>query len=353
MLHLRTKLGNKYRIAALNYRKIANLTFKVVSPLLLGSAILWWMYRDFDWSGLISALHHQMNWWWMLLSLPFGITAQWFRAFRWRQTLEPLGVTPRLNVCTHAIFLSYASSLIVPRVGEVLRCGVLHRYEGTPFAISIGTVVTERLTDTLLVLFIALLAVFTQLTVFSSFLEQTGAGLTSFSHDFSTAGYIVTAVCGILILLLIALMARRLTLFSRTKGVLTDLGRGILSIRRVRHIPLYIGCSIGIWISYYLHLYLTFYCFPETAALGPDTALVAFVVGCFAVLVPTPNGAGPWHFAVKTILILYGIAESQAIMFVLVVHTLQTLLVLTMGIFSLVCLQFVHARPSVAATSTR
>ena len=73
-------------------------------------------------------------------------------------------------------------------------------------------------------------------------------------------------------------------------------------------------------------------------------ALVAFVVGSFAVLVPTPNGAGPWHFAVKTVLVLYGIGANEAVIFVLVVHTLQTMLVLLLGLYALAFLQLSKTR---------
>ena len=57
-------------------------------------------------------------------------------------------------------------------------------------------------------------------------------------------------------------------------------------------------------------------------------------------LVPTPNGAGPWHFAVKTMLILYGVADQNALYFVLIVHTVQTMLVIIMGIYAWVALSF-------------
>jgi hypothetical protein len=62
--------------------------------------------------------------------------------------------------------------------------------------------------------------------------------------------------------------------------------------------------------------------------------MVTFVVGSIAVIVPTPNGAGPWHFAVKTMLILYGVAEIDALYFVLIVHTIQTLLIVLLGVYS-------------------
>jgi len=57
--------------------------------------------------------------------------------------------------------------------------------------------------------------------------------------------------------------------------------------------------------------------------------------------VPTPNGAGPWHFAIKTMLILYGVADEQALWFVLIVHTVQTMLVVVLGIYAWARLLFV------------
>ena len=120
---------------------------------------MWWMYRDFDWSGLWAALDGGMDWTWMWLSMPFGVLAQVLRAVRWRQSLEPLGERPRMMSCVHAVFLSYASSLAVPRVGEVLRCGVLKKYDGVSFTKSLGTVVTERMVDALVMLLLSALTV--------------------------------------------------------------------------------------------------------------------------------------------------------------------------------------------------
>jgi hypothetical protein len=108
----------------------------------------------------------------------------------------------------------------------------------------------------------------------------------------------------------------------------------------VRNIPLFVFFTLGIWVSYFLHYYLTFFCFDFTADLGLGCALVTFIVGSIAVIVPTPNGAGPWHFAVKTMLILYGIADESALCFVLIVHTVQTMLVILLGIYAWVALNF-------------
>lgn len=317
---------------------------KIVVPFALAVGILWWMYRGIRWEELEDALSHKMSWTWMLLSMPFGILAQVLRAMRWRQVLAPAGERPRLSTCTHAVFLSYASSLVVPRVGEVLRCGILKKYEGTNFSCCVGTVVTERIIDTLLILVLSFLTFLTQIPVFLNFFQRTGVSLGSVLGTFSLTGYLVTAVCGILALLCIVLLARRFHFFSRTKSVLSDLSNGLFSVRDVEQPFLFLLYSVGIWVSYYLHFYLTFFCFDFTAELGPMAALVAFVVGTFAVLVPTPNGAGSWHFAVKTILVLYGVEQTASALFVLIVHTLQTLLVALLGVWSVVVLAYLFPK---------
>ena len=319
---------------------------KIGVPLVLAAGILWWMYRGIRWEELVDALSQKMSWTWMLLSLPFGILAQVLRAVRWRQVLAPAGEKPRLSTCVHAVFLSYASSLVVPRVGEVLRCGVLKRYEGTNFTCLVGTVVTERIIDTLLILVLSLLTFLTQIPVFLDFFQQTGVSMGGLLGQFSLAGWIVTAVCGLLALVCIVLVSRRFRILSRTTSVLSDLKNGLLSVREVENPLLFIVYSVGIWVSYFLHYYLTFFCFDFTAGLGLLAALVAFVVGTFAVLVPTPNGAGSWHFAVKTVLVLYGVGQTDAALFVLIVHTLQTLLVALLGVWSSVALALRKSRTS-------
>lgn len=317
---------------------------KVGIPLLLSGVILWWMYRGFDWQEIRQAFGSGMRWEWMLLSLPFGIAAQVFRALRWRQALEPMGESPRMGTCVNAIFLSYASSLIVPRVGEVLRCGVLKRWDGISFGRGVGTVVTERVVDMLLVVLLSGLTVLVQIPMFARFFHRTGMSLTGFLGSFNAVGYLVAAACVLLAVLMGWHLARRFHFFANVRHVMCNVREGLFSIRFIRRKGLFLLYSLMIWVSYYLHFYLTFYCFSYTEHLGLMAALVAFVVGTFAVLVPTPNGAGAWHLAVKTVLVLYGVNELDGALFVLVVHTIQTLLVLMLGVYAGLALAMTRKR---------
>ena len=164
-------------------RLIIKLT-KVALPLVLAVAILWWMYRGLQWEQLRCVLTGEMSWTWMLLSMPFGILAQVLRGARWQQVMRPMGERPRLHTCVNAVFLSYASSLVVPRVGEVLRCGVLRQYEGTNFGRSVGTVVTERVVDMAMVALLSLLVFLSQVPVFVTFFRSSGVSLGGFLSSF-------------------------------------------------------------------------------------------------------------------------------------------------------------------------
>ena len=313
---------------------------KIVMPLTLGGAILYWMYRDFDFQMVRHVMLHEMNWTWMLLSFPFGILAQAMRGWRWKQTLDPIGEHPRHSTAVNAVFLSYAVSLVIPRIGEFTRCGVLKRWEGISFSKALGTVVTERAVDTLIVMFYSGLILLIEMSVFGTFFRKTGTSLDHILSSFSLTGYLVTAICGVAALVLLHLLLKNLSIYNKVKTTLGGIWEGVLSLRGIKNLPLYLFFSVGIWVCYFLHYYLTFFCFDFTQDLGLGCALVSFVVANFAVIVPTPNGAGPWHFAIKTMLILYGVQDEQALFFVLIVHTVQTMLVILLGIWAWLRLSF-------------
>ena len=85
-----------------------------------------------------------------------------------------------------------------------------------------------------------------------------------------------------------------------------NIWEGVMSLKNVKNVPLFVLYTLLIWLCYFYHFYITFYCFQFTEHLSFLAGMVMFVGGTFAVIVPTPNGAGPWHFAVITMMMLYG-----------------------------------------------
>ena len=323
-------------------KKIFKKVLQVVFPLLLGAFILFWVYRDFSFQRVWEVLTGGMNYGWILVSLVFGVFANLFRGWRWKLALEPLGESPKAANCVYAIFISYASNLVIPRVGEVTRCGVLSKYDGVSFSKSLGTVVSERMIDTLCVGLITGLTLLLQMPVFANFFAETGTNVDRYAEVLTSGHFYLIVVCVLAALVLVFFLVRNIALFAKVKGILQNVWQGIVALKDIKHIPIYIMYTIGIWICYFLEFYLAFYAFDFSAHLGVSAGLVMFVVGTLAVIVPTPNGAGPWHFAVMTMMVLYGVGKEDAGIFALLVHGIQTFLLILLGIYGLSALPFTN-----------
>ena len=242
----------------------------------------------------------------------------------------------------YAIFISYASNLVIPRVGEVTRCGVLSKYDGISFPKSLGTVVSERMIDTLCVGLITGVVLLLQMPVFATFFAETGTNVGRYAEVLTSGHFYLIILCVLAILVLAFFLIRNIALFAKLKGILQNVWQGIVALKDIRQIPLYIIYTLGIWACYFLEFYLAFFAFDFSAGLGISAGLVMFVVGTLAVIVPTPNGAGPWHFAVMTMMMLYGVGKEDAGIFALLVHGIQTFLLILLGIYGLLALPFTN-----------
>lgn len=318
-------------------------TLQISVSLLLAFAILFWLYRDFPFAQVQRTLLHEVHWNWMLFSLVFGILPQILRGVRWRMALEPLGEKPRMRNCISAIYLSFAASLIIPRIGEISRCATLKKTDGTSFPIALGTVVTERIVDSLLVLLILAATFLYEIPTFTRFFKEIGFSAESITPSLTRTNVLI-ALCALLLLIGICffLFKKHAKLQETVQGAFKNFVQGLASIRKVQSPTLYLLYSIAIWGCYFLHFWLAFFAFDFTSSIGIRAALIAFCMVTVACLMPTPNGAGPWHFAVKTVLMQFGVSAYNAVLFPLIVHALQTLLVILLGVYGYFTLQWKH-----------
>ncbi|MBQ5895965.1 MAG: flippase-like domain-containing protein [Bacteroidaceae bacterium] len=311
-------------------KKIINYTLKTVLPIILGVLILYVVYKDFKFSQLWSELK-EMNLFWFALSTAFGIMSHVIRGWRWKLSLAPLGYNPSSAVCVNSVYVAYAANLVLPRVGEVSRCVILEKHEHVPFAHALGTLVMERMLDTAMVLLITFVAVVLQWQVFSAFINDTGV---------EVSGIVIALLSVLAIGVLSFFFIRKLSIWKKIKSFITRFMEGVLSVTKMKDGWLFLLETIGIWFCYFMQFYLCFFCFDFSSDLSVAAALLLFVGGSIAVVVPTTNGAGPWHYVIISIMVLYGISETDAGVFALIVHGTQTLLVAVLGIYGIVSLRF-------------
>ncbi len=319
-------------------RKISSKhIYQLLLALGLGVGIIFWLYRDLDFTKVWVVLLQETNWTWMFASLFFGVLSHVLRGWRWVISLEPLNAYPKRSNAVYAIFTSYVVNLVIPRLGEFTRCGVLSRYDQISFSKSLGSVVAERLIDSISAFVVLFIAILVQGKYFIAFIDTTGFKIPAFDFVANSSFYIaLLSLAGIGVLLY--LLAKKLALMDRAKGTLKNIWEGVTALKNIKRKGLYCLLTCLIWLCYYLHFYLTFYCFTFTSDLGWLAGLSLFIVGSFAVVVPTPNGAGPWHFVVISMMVIYGVDKVDAGIFALIVHTIQSFLVVLLGTYGFVAL---------------
>src|ERR1700744_3015334 len=131
----------------------------------LAAFFVWLSLKDMDakkWAQLKDALD-RANYWLLVPVLGLLLASHWLRALRWRQLIQPMGYDPSKLNCFLGVMIGYFVNLGAPRLGEVVKCTILARYERIPADKLVGTIVAERAFD------VVCLAVVFGLTFLSQF----------------------------------------------------------------------------------------------------------------------------------------------------------------------------------------
>ncbi|MFV0378882.1 MAG: lysylphosphatidylglycerol synthase transmembrane domain-containing protein [Mangrovibacterium sp.] len=317
---------------------------KVLAFFALGAFLFWLVYKDQDIHRIESILKNDVNYFWIWVSLVLGLLSHISRTIRWRIMIEPLGQRPRLLNTFLAVMVGYLMNLVVPRMGEISRCGVLSRYEKISFTKLVGTVVTERIVDVLMMLLLTAIVVLTQFGKIVQFLKN-NPGIKSKLEQLSLspATLLILVTCFVL-LVLFRHKIKRSGLFRKLNNVLHKFGEGLRTIRTMKHKTAFIFHTIFIWLMYYLMLYAVFFCFDFTSNLGAMAALTTFVLGSYGMVAPVQGGIGAWHFMVIQALVVYGIDKSDGVVFAFLAHSSMTAMLIVMGLVALMILPFVNRR---------
>jgi uncharacterized membrane protein YbhN (UPF0104 family) len=305
-------------------------------------ALMWYAIRGQD----LSRIGHYIrtaNYFWLVLSLIFSALGYFSRAYRWQMQLNASRTPAPFWKVYHAMMVGYLANLVLPRAGEVIRCSVLRRTSGVPVQVALGTVVTERVID--VVVLIGLLGA-TLLLDFNTFWAFFNNKLLGGKADTIARNPMPLLIAGLIGLVLLAGVGytlfrnlerlRQNALFNKGIIFIKGLLAGVFSVLKLENKSLFLFHTIFTWLVYYLMDYLAFYCFPETYGLGVKAALAVLTFGAFGMAAPVAGGIGPFHVLVQGILLAYGMSKETGIAYALVVHGAQTLLVVLMGGISFV-----------------
>lgn len=298
----------------------------ILSSTAIGVVLMVWLYRGFDFRLIQELFLQRSNYLWILLTLAAGVLANVLRAFRWQMLLRSAGIAVSRRHAIELVFISYLINSITPRLGELTRSVLVGSGRASVTTRAIGTVVVEKLADVGCLLFVlgAAVALHWQNTVelATDIVQQVGFTFPTYTL------YIIIGV-GCIAVFLALLLRQRVRLFF------DHLWQGISAIARL-HSPWHFGAlCVGIWFCNFMQLYLLVPCFVELGHLSVVDTFYLFAAASVGVLLPTPGGAGPWHFVVvKTLTGVFHVGAAVAKSFALVTHGLKTALVMLLGLLA-------------------
>ena len=331
----------------MDFKTILRTFLKIILPLAFGCLLLWYLYSKMDLNEIWEVIRKGVRYDIILFSLLFGLGANIMRGLRWGLLIRSLGDKVRTHNVIYAVLGNYAVNLVLPRVGEVWRCGMITKYDKIPFTRLLGTLLIDRVSDTVMVGLITCSIILFNFGFFQDFFAKNPSLLEGFQSMFNSIWIYIIGVSFIIGIWFVFTYMSNFTLVKKAKSMLQNIWEGMKSVWLMKQKGLFLIQTLLIWIGYFFYFYITFFAFDFTQDLGIVVGLIAFTMGSIAVAVPVQGGIGPWHFMVIATLVCFGVKETDAAAFALVVHTVQTIWLGLTGLVGVIALPIINRKKQV------
>ncbi|MDR0348039.1 MAG: flippase-like domain-containing protein [Tannerella sp.] len=323
-------------------KQIFRKTFRVILPLLLGCLLLWYLYQGQDFGEMMEVAKKGVRYDILLFSLLFGLGGNIFRGLRWGLLIDSLGAHVKKKNVILAVLGNYAINMVLPRVGEIWRCGVTSKYEKIPFTRLIGTMLVDRVMDTVVVSLAFVIVFSFNLSFFSVYFSRNPEFVEGIYSMFSSVWMYAAILLFVAVVWFCMKKWEHLSFVKKIKDAILNIWEGIKCLWKLDRKALFVFQTLMIWGCYFLYFYITFYAFDFTCNSGIRTGLIVFLMGSIGVAVPIQGGIGVWHFMVISTLVTFGVSEVDAGAFALVVYTIQTVWTIITGLAGVFALPAVN-----------
>jgi uncharacterized protein (TIRG00374 family) len=309
--------------------------------LVVGLVLLWLFFRKENMGEIWQAIKNA-DYSWVFITYALTMVAHFARAYRWNLLIKQTGYAVSNREAFLALLAGYGANLVLPRMGEIVRCTILRRRQKVSFDTGIGTVVAERLFDLICLILLLTATIFWQYDILFEFTQSILSGFISNKNSLVVIAYFIL---GFLLLLFFAFLTLRQKirlylaqsqhpLITKGKDFLKGAKVGFLSVLQLPNKTAFLLSTIVIWISYYFMAYFIFFSLPATANLAMGAGLAILVMGAFGIAAPVQGGIGAYHWIVSQTLLLYGVSETDGKTYATLAHASQMLLTIFFSLVS-------------------
>lgn len=261
-------------------------------------AAIWQAFREADYL-------------WVAVAMAVSLLSHLVRALRWQLLYHPIGYKPHIGNVFGSVVVAYLANLAFPRAGEVVRCATLRTSEDIPVEKSLGTVVTERLVDTLAFAIVVLIGMLVMFGQAKDWLYNI------LSEKFDSLPNMAVIVSVLVVMAVMAFLAYKflwkrllhIPFFQKVDNMVRGMVDGLKSIFHMgtRRTVLFIVYSVLIYLLYILGGFIIFQAFDETGWLGMRAAFVIYIFGSVGMTF-SQGGIGVYPVLIQLGLDIYGIS---------------------------------------------
>jgi hypothetical protein len=297
---------------------------KSIIGLTISIAAIYWAFRDFEFDEFTESLSHVQPIYLLAATVMLWISV-WFRGIRWKWLFKEEN-SPTTSSLYKAELIGYFGNNVLPlRLGELLRSYLVGKEWNLSKGFVVGTVVLERLLDTLSLAVLSLLLLFV------------------FPLEEPVKTYVITggflSIIGVFTALLFIGKIRNLSSQHRLVTIIKNIFDGLLSIRKevVLHVML---SSLIIWLIYWLDVYLIQLAFQ--LQLSWSQSLFILVISSLALSIPSaPGMIGTFHAAVKYAIVdVFAYSPAVGNSFAILMHAYGYILLTGLGAYYFMKSQF-------------
>lgn len=320
---------------------------KYVVPLIITVGLCYLLFSTVNFGEMMQIIRNECNFWWIALAMFISIFSHVFRAMRWRIQLDALNIHAPLMPLVYSIFGTYAVNLVFPRLGEVWRCGYIAERQKAQFTTVFGSMVADRLADTVTVATLTLITFILASGQLMSYIGQNPGAIEDVINLVASPWLWVALGALVLGLWWFFASSTRNGVVLKIRKWIKDLWEGFAVVAKMPGIGRWLLLTVCIWGCYFFQLYVAFFAFPFTTDVvvnhGMLAVLVCFVLSSIAMGVPSNGGIGPWQYAIIFGLSFYipaGIDKAaytaQSTAFANLVLGSQTLLIILLGLWTFI-----------------
>jgi len=304
--------------------------------IIIGGGFMFYVFKDQNWNELWEKIA-TANLWWLSLGLLISVFSHWLRAYRAVLMYDAMDYKIKTSHSFYAVLIGYMMNYFIPRAGEVARCASLNKSDNLPIEKSLGSVVTERIFDLIIMLFLLGLVFLIQFNLIWNFIQNAFSNNVNQSSNALPIKWILLTF--IVVFVIVAFLFRNkiksLPIFNKFLSVLKGFTDGLLSIKKVKKPFLFLFLSISIWFCYILMMYFCFFSLHSTENLNFAACLTVFAIGTIGVALPAPGaGAGTFHYFISQSLLLFGVSIADGVAYATLIHGAQMIVLILLGLIS-------------------